>query len=66
MITKPSIQNLPLLSWPAILAKVVQVAVGGGVSLGEQQNLCGDYIFSGHTMILAVSYLTVRDCQFTS
>ena len=57
---------LPLLSWSAILAKVVQVAVGGGVSLGEQQNLCGDYIFSGHTMILAVSYLTVRDCQFTS
>ena len=51
---------------PAILAKVVHVALGGGVSLGEQQNLCGDYIFSGHTMILAVSYLTVRDCQFTS
>merc|ERR1711936_756117 len=23
--------------------------------------LCGDYIFSGHTMIFAVSYLTVRD-----
>ena len=39
------------------------MALGGGVSLGEQQNLCGDYIFSGHTMILAVSYLTVRDCE---
>ena len=55
--------DLTLLTWPVILAKVMRVAVGGGVSLGEQQNLCGDYIFSGHTMILAVSYLTVRDCK---
>ena len=55
--------DLTLLAWPVILAKVMRVAVGGGVSLGEQQNLCGDYIFSGHTMILAVSYLTVRDCK---
>ena len=56
---------VPSFPCPAILAKVMQVAVGGGVSLGEQQNLCGDYIFSGHTMIFAVSYLTVRDCEFS-
>lgn len=41
--------------------KLWGIAVGGGISLGETQQFCGDYIFSGHTGCLILAYLVVRD-----
>lgn len=41
--------------------KLSRIAMGGGISLGEEQKFCGDYIFSGHTMCLIMAYLVVRD-----
>ena len=46
-----------------MFAKVVEITTGGGISLGDEQPFCGDYIFSGHTMMLVMGYLVVRDCQ---
>jgi len=45
----------------AVFDKVLEITTGGGISLGEQQPFCGDYIFSGHTMMLVTGYLVVRD-----
>jgi len=39
--------------------KLWGIAVGGGISLGETQQFCGDYIFSGHTGCLILAYLVV-------
>ena len=47
----------------AVFDKVLEITTGGGISLGEQQPFCGDYIFSGHTMMLVTGYLVVRDCE---
>jgi len=44
-----------------VFAKVVEITTGGGISLGDEQPFCGDYIFSGHTMMLVMGYLVVRD-----
>jgi len=41
--------------------KLWGIALGGGISLGETQQFCGDYIFSGHTGCLILAYLVVRD-----
>jgi len=41
--------------------KLSKIALGGGISLGEEQSFCGDYIFSGHTMCLILAYLVVKE-----
>jgi len=43
-----------------IWSKLTRVAGDGGISLGDKQQFCGDYIFSGHTMILIIAYLIVN------
>jgi len=45
----------------AVWDKLYSIAAGGGISLGETQQFCGDYIFSGHTMCLILAYLVIRE-----
>jgi len=49
------------LTFQDIWTKLTRVAGDGGISLGDKQQFCGDYIFSGHTMVLIMSYLIVKE-----
>lgn len=44
-----------------IMKRVVQLLSGFGLSINGQHTFCGDYIYSGHTVILTLAYLVVRE-----
>ncbi|XP_046392399.1 phosphatidylcholine:ceramide cholinephosphotransferase 2-like isoform X2 [Ischnura elegans] len=47
---------------PFIVARrVLQLLSGFGLSINGQHTFCGDYIYSGHTVILVMSYLIIRE-----
>ncbi|CAN7994004.1 unnamed protein product [Ixodes hexagonus] len=46
-----------------ILKRVAQLLSGFGLSINGQHTFCGDYIYSGHTVILTLAYLVVRECD---
>ena len=37
-----------------------------GLSINGQHIYCGDYIYSGHTMTLVMTYLIIKECKFIS
>ena len=47
-----------------IVKRVLTVISGGGLSINGKHVLCGDYIFSGHTVTLLLSYLVIKQCKF--
>ena len=51
------------LDLATVLSKLYTITVGGGISLGEQQPFCGDYIYSGHTVIFTLAHLALRQCE---
>jgi len=53
-------QNSTLTGYD-IWEKFKSISGHGGISLGEKQYFCGDYIFSGHTMCLILSYLAIKE-----
>jgi len=44
-----------------LMSRVVTIVTGGGMSFSDNQKYCGDFIFSGHTMILLLCFLVVRE-----
>jgi len=46
-----------------IVNRVVTILSGGGLSINGKHVYCGDYIFSGHTVIFVMSYLCIK--QYT-
>ena len=54
------------LDLATVLSKLYTITVGGGISLGEQQPFCGDYIYSGHTVIFTLAHLALRQCEFST
>ncbi|KAJ6647416.1 Phosphatidylcholine:ceramide cholinephosphotransferase 2 [Pseudolycoriella hygida] len=47
---------------PLIIAKrTFQLMSGFGLSINGKHTYCGDYIYSGHTVILVLSFLTVSE-----
>lgn len=44
-----------------IIKRVFNMMSGFGLSLNDDQPLCGDYIYSGHTAILTAGYLFVAE-----
>jgi len=54
------VHNKSLTGWD-VWNKLSRIAAGGGISLGEDQQFCGDYIFSGHTMCLSLAYLVAKE-----
>ena len=46
-----------------ILNRVVTILSGGGLSINGKHVYCGDYIFSGHTVIFVMAYLCIKQCK---
>lgn len=49
---------------PLIVAKrVVRLMSGFGLSVNGKHTFCGDFIYSGHTVILVFSNLIISECK---
>lgn len=46
-----------------VVNRVVTILSGGGLSINGKHIYCGDYIFSGHTVIFVMAYLCIK--QYT-
>lgn len=50
---------------PLMIAKrVLKLMSGFGLSVNGQHIYCGDFIYSGHTVILVLSYLIISECKY--
>ncbi|XP_062387270.1 phosphatidylcholine:ceramide cholinephosphotransferase 2 [Sardina pilchardus] len=45
----------------AKLQRILQLISGGGLSLTGSHLLCGDFLYSGHTVMLTLSYLFIKE-----
>ena len=57
--------NLVYLNLFKVVRRVVKIMSGFGLSINGQHVYCGDFIFSGHTMILILAYLIITECNYT-
>ena len=46
-----------------ILQRMLKLLSGAGLSINEQHVYCGDYIYSGHTMTLVMTFLIIKECE---
>ena len=49
-----------------IFLRVVKLLSGMGLSINGKHVYCGDYIYSGHTMTLIMTYLVIKECKYFS
>lgn len=50
---------------PLMIAKrVLSLMSGFGLSVNGKHVYCGDFIYSGHTVTLVLSYLFIAECKF--
>ena len=47
-----------------IARRVLKLLSGMGLSINGQHIYCGDYIYSGHTMTLLMTYLIIKECKY--
>lgn len=47
-----------------IAKRAFQLISGFGLSINGKHTYCGDYIFSGHTVMLVLGYLVIAECGF--
>jgi shingomyelin synthase len=46
-----------------ITEEVIKLIAAGGLPITGKKTMCGDYIFSGHTIIVMMAYLLMRECN---
>lgn len=46
-----------------IAQRAFQLMSGFGLSINGKHTYCGDYIYSGHTVMLVLGYLTIVECE---
>ncbi|XP_076656199.1 phosphatidylcholine:ceramide cholinephosphotransferase 2 isoform X3 [Halictus rubicundus] len=44
-----------------VMKRVLQLISGFGLSINGKHTYCGDYIYSGHTVVLVLSYLIIEE-----
>ncbi|MBN3274910.1 SMS1 cholinephosphotransferase, partial [Polyodon spathula] len=47
--------------WEAQMRRVIKMIAGGGLSITGSHTMCGDYLYSGHTVILTLTYLFIKE-----
>lgn len=47
-----------------VTKRVLQLISGFGLSINGKHTYCGDYIYSGHTVVLVLSYLILKECTY--
>ncbi|XP_056623667.1 phosphatidylcholine:ceramide cholinephosphotransferase 1 [Triplophysa dalaica] len=47
--------------WEAQSRRVLKMIAGGGLSITGSHSLCGDYLYSGHTVMLTLTYLFIKE-----
>lgn len=46
-----------------VVKRIITLFSGLGLSVNGKHTYCGDYIYSGHTVILVLSYLFISECK---
>ena len=52
------------ITFSELMSRVIVIAAGGGLSIAGTQPYCGDFIFSGHTLVLMMSFFIIRECKY--
>lgn len=47
-----------------IVKRVAKLMSGMGLSVNGQHVYCGDFIYSGHTVVLTFTYLLIAECKY--
>ena len=55
--------KLDELTVATVFRRVLKLLSGMGLSINGQHIYCGDYIYSGHTMTLVMTYLVIQECK---
>ncbi|QQP40895.1 Phosphatidylcholine:ceramide cholinephosphotransferase 1like, partial [Caligus rogercresseyi] len=53
--------KLDRMTFLEIAQRVLKLLSGMGLSINGQHIYCGDYIYSGHTMSLIMTYLVIKE-----
>lgn len=48
-------------NYEAQLWRVLKMISGGGLSITGSHSMCGDYLYSGHTVMLTLTYLFIKE-----
>lgn len=51
-------------NWEAQMRRIMRMIAGGGLSITGSHTMCGDYLYSGHTVMLTLTYLFIKECKF--
>lgn len=51
-------------NWGAQLRRIMKMIAGGGLTITGAHSMCGDYLYSGHTVMLTLTYLFIKECKF--
>lgn len=46
------------------MRRIMKMIAGGGLSITGSHSMCGDYLYSGHTVMLTLTYLFIKECKF--
>lgn len=49
----------------AKLQRILQLISGAGLSMTNSHLLCGDFLYSGHTVMLTLTYLFIKECEYS-
>ncbi|XP_028845959.1 phosphatidylcholine:ceramide cholinephosphotransferase 1 [Denticeps clupeoides] len=47
--------------WEAQMRRVMKMFAGGGLTITGSHSMCGDYLYSGHTVMLTLTYLFIKE-----